>query len=224
MSRNFTVHSDNQRSPEWAALRLGRVTGSCAADMLATVKSGEAAGRRNLRMRLVLERITNRNQERAFMSQAMQDGVDREAEAYAYYEALTGRMLSRTGFLSHNELMTGTSLDGHVGDWEGTIEIKCPLAATHWEYVKSGAVPDGYLKQIQHGLWLTEAEWCDFMSYHPEFPDRLKAKIVRVHRADVDLKAHETALLKFLAEIDTELQAVRTLTDLPAVLKEASVA
>lgn len=217
----FTVHRIDQRSPEWAALRLGRVTGSRVADMLATVKSGEAAGRRNLRVQLVLERITGRSQEKTFQSPAMQEGTDRESEAYAYYEGLTGEMLSRTGFLAHKTLMTGTSLDGHVGEWEGTVEIKCPLAATHLDYVKTGTVPGEYLKQIQHGLWLTGAAWCDWMSYHPEFPDPLKAKVVRVHRDALDLKAHEAALLKFLAEVDTEVLAIRTMAALPAVLKEA---
>lgn len=217
----FTVHRIDQRSPEWIALRLGRVTGSRVADMLATVKSGEAAGRRNLRVQLVLERITGRTQEKNFTSPAMQDGTDREAEAYAYYEGLTGEMLSRTGFLAHNDLMTGTSLDGHVGEWEGTVEIKCPLAATHLEYVKTGTVPGDYLKQIQHGLWLTGAQWCDWMSYHPEFPDPLKAKVVRVHRSKLDMVTYESALLKFLEEVDIEVQAIRTLSDLHSVLKEA---
>ena len=47
-----------QRSPEWFAARCGRVTSTAAADMLATIKSGEAAARRDLRTRLVCERLT----------------------------------------------------------------------------------------------------------------------------------------------------------------------
>lgn len=219
--RNFTICTAPQRSEEWFAARLGKLTGSRAADMTATIKSGEAAARRNLRVQLVLERLTGKSQERNFTSQAMQDGIDREADAYAYYEALTGEMLTRTGFLCHVELATGCSLDGHCGDFESLIEIKCPTPAVHLEYVHNGQVPSDYLKQVTHALWLTGAATCDWMSFHPDFPEPLKAKIVRVRREDVDLAAYETAALAFLAEVQRDYDAVRTLTQLPTVMKEA---
>src|SRR5437879_4169734 len=120
-TRGFTVVTAEQRSDEWHRARLGRLTGSRAADMLATVKSGEAASRRNLRTQLVLERLTGRVQETGFVSAAMQQGIDREADAYAAYEALTGQHLVRTGFLRHDTLMVGCSLDGHAGDFESLI-------------------------------------------------------------------------------------------------------
>jgi hypothetical protein len=60
---SFTVVMAEQRSPEWFAARLGRLTGSRAADMLATIKSGEAAARRDLRVQLVVERLTSTLQE-----------------------------------------------------------------------------------------------------------------------------------------------------------------
>ena len=40
--RAFRVVEAEQRSPEWFAARLGRLTGSVAGDMVATIKSGEA--------------------------------------------------------------------------------------------------------------------------------------------------------------------------------------
>mgnify|MGYP003393010889 CR=1 FL=1 len=220
---SFVVIDAAQRSPEWFAARLGRLTGSRASDMLATLKGGsEAAGRRNLRVQLVLERLTKKCQENGFVSPAMLQGIEREAEAYAYYEALTGQMLTRTGFLAHDELAVGCSLDGHVGDFEAIIEIKSPTPAVHLDYVKSGKVPGDYLKQVTHALWLTNAEWCDWMSYNPDFPEPLKAKVVRVNRADVDIKAYEVAALSFLAEVDREYDAIRTMSELSTVLREAA--
>lgn len=209
--RRFSVIDAPQRSEAWVLARLGRLTGSRAADMLATKGSGEAAGRRNLRMQLVLERVTGKPQERVFQSAAMQHGVDTEPAAYGAYEALTGSVLQTTGFLSHTEYLAGASLDGHSGDFDGLVEIKCPIPATHWEYLKTGTVPSDYLKQITHALWLTGAQWCDWMSYEPSFPERLQAKLVRVNRADVDLGAYEKAALAFLAEVETEYNAVMTL-------------
>jgi len=206
---NFTIVNAAQRSDAWKAARLGRLTGSRAADMLSTGRSGaEAAGRRNLRVQLVLERVTGKPQERSFQSAAMQHGIETEDEACATYEALTGTLLERTGFLSHNTLMVGCSLDSHVGDFEGIVEIKCPIPATHWEYLQTGKVPGDYLKQVTHGLWVSGAQWCDWMSYEPSFPETLRAKIVRVPRDEAAIDAYQRAALTFLSEVAIECDKV----------------
>lgn len=205
----FTIIDAPQRSPEWFAARLGRLTGSCAADMCAAIKSGEAAARRNLRTRLVLERLTGRSQESTFQSKAMADGIEREPDAAAVYEALTGRFLNATGFLQHTSLMAGCSLDGHVGEWEGIAEIKSPLAATHLSYLRTGRVPDDYMKQVIHNLWISGAAWCDWLSYQPQFPEALQVKLVRIQRDEAAIKAYELLVRMFLAEVDKEAEEVR---------------
>ncbi len=210
--RNFTISTAPQRSDEWFTARLGRLTGSRASDMLATVKTGEAAGRRNLRTQLVLERLTGRVQERAFATtDAMQQGIDREAAACAAYEQLTGKQLVTTGFVSSNDLMVGCSLDGHVGDFDSLIEIKCPLPATHLAYLRDGVVPFNYLVQVNHALWITGAESCDWLSYNPDFPTKLQVKMVRVWRDDTFLAGYAEKVRVFLDEIETELASVRRL-------------
>jgi hypothetical protein len=219
----FVVVECDQRSEAWRTARLGRLTSSVAADMLATIKSGApSASRRNLLTRLVLERLTGRSHESGFQSAAMQQGVDREAEAYGLYEALTGRVLQRSGFLHHPTLFAGASLDGHVGDFAGIVEIKSPLAATHLEYLRTGVVPGDYLKQCTHALWITGAAWCDWFSYNPDFPDHLQMKIVRIEVKDLDLRAYEKAARAFLAEVDREVEAVRTLSNVGAVLQQVA--
>lgn len=210
---NFTVIDCDQRSQEWRQARLGRLTGSRAADMcLPPNKDGsEKAGRRNLRLQLVLERITSRSAESGYQSQAMRDGIEREPDALAIYEAVTGRLLQRSGFLAHTSLMAGCSLDGHIGDFAGIVEIKAPIAATHLGYLRTGVIPDEYLKQITHALWITGAEWCDWLSYCPDFPEPLQVKLVRVQRTAVDLKAYELLVRMFLAEVDREFEQVSQL-------------
>jgi YqaJ-like recombinase protein len=220
---SVTVFNVEQRSPEWFALRAGKLTSTCAADMLATLKSGgEAAGRRNLRVRLALERMAGRSLERDFTSRAMQDGADREADAYAAYEALTGQLLSRTGFVALNEYQAGCSLDGHAGDFEGLIEIKAPIHATHWEYLRTGTVPGDYLKQVQHAMWITGAKWCDWLSYHPDFPPALQVKLVRVARDESAIADYERKALAFLAEVQREYEAITTMADFAAQLQRAA--
>jgi hypothetical protein len=180
--------------------------------MLATRKDKtEAADRRNLRMQLVLERLTGRPQESGYQSAAMVQGIEREPDACAMYEALTGRFLSTTGFLAHNDLMAGCSLDGHVGDFEGIVEVKSPIAATHWEYLRSGQIPGDYQKQIVHQLWITGAAWCDWLSYNPDFSEPLQVKLVRYERDEAQINSYELLARMFLAEVDRELQEAEAL-------------
>ena len=221
MSRAFTVIEAEQRSPAWFAARLGRLTGSRAGDMLATIKSGEAAARRDLRMQLVCERLTGQLQEDAFVNVAMQRGIDCEPLAFAAYEALTGQMVQRTGFCAHSVHQAGCSLDGHVGDFDGLIELKCPKSATHLRYLRAGTVPAEHLAQITHNLWITGAAWCDFVSFDDRFPTNLHFFRARVDREPQAIAAYEASALRFLAEIETETSAVATMNDIGMVLREA---
>lgn len=220
---SFTVIECAQRTPEWVAARLGRLTSSKADAMLATLKSGgESAGRRNLRVQLVLERLTGKPQERAFQSSAMQHGADKEEAARLAYEALTGQFVEQTGFVQHNELMAGASLDGHVGSFEGLIEIKAPLPATHLDYLRTGKVPTDYYRQCLHAMWLTGAKWCDWFSYCDEFPDGKQMKLVRIERNEAEIVEYDKKARAFLSEVDAEVLAVMTMDNLTAQL-EASL-
>ena len=209
---NFTIVTAEQRSPEWFKARLGRLTGSCASDMLAKIQKGEAAGRRNLRLRLVLERVTGKPQESDFVSAAMQAGIDREADAFAAYEALTGDMAIRTGFLSHKSLMAGCSLDGHIDSFRKLLSIKCRQPSAHYEFIKSGKIPGDALSQMRHELWITGASEHDYFSWNPDFPEPLQSRVVTLKRADADVMAYEAAALAFLAEVETEVSAMLTIT------------
>lgn len=219
--RLFTVIEAEQRSPEWFAARLGRLTGSVAGDMLAKTKSGYSTSRRNLCLRLVLERLTGKSQDTGYVSSAMQAGIDREADAFAAYEALTGDMALRTGFLAHTVHLAGCSLDGHLGDFDKLMSIKCRQPAGHWEFLKTGTIPADALAQIQHELWITGAREHDYFSWNPDFPDTLQSRIVTVPRVEADIAAYEREVLTFLAEVEREQHAVATTAGVGAVLREA---
>lgn len=207
----FTVVDAEQRSPAWFLARLGRLTGSRAADMLATIKSGEAAARRDLRVQLVCERLTGTLQEDVFVNAAMQRGIDCEPLAFSAYESLTGNVAHRTGFLAHNTLLVGCSLDGHVGDFAGILEVKCPKSATHLGYLRGGKVPPAYVPQIVHNLWVTGAAWCDFLSFDDRFPVELQTVLVRHERNEQEIASYALAAGLFLAEVQAEVEAVRGL-------------
>jgi hypothetical protein len=174
-----------------------------------------------LRMQLVCERLTQTVQEDGFVSAAMQRGTDCEPLAFAAYEAETGQMVQRSGFLAHDTLPIGCSLDGHLEDFIGILECKCPKSATHLRYLKAGVVPADYLPQITHNLWVTGAQWCDFVSFDDRFPAALSFFRVRVNRDEKAIAEYAAKALAFLAEVETECEAVRTLTNLKQVLTEA---
>lgn len=209
----FTINTAEQRSPEWFQARLGRLTGSRAADMLATIKSGEAAARRDYRTQLVCERLTGRSQEDTYTNAVMERGVALEPVALMAYEKLSGHVAQPSGFLSLPDVMAGCSLDGQIDNFAGILELKCPKSATHLKYWRGpGTLPAEYLPQVTHNLWVTGAAWCDFLSFDDRFDAELQTFLVRVTRDEVDLVAYEQAALKFLAEVQTEVEALRTMT------------
>ena len=201
----FTIIDADQRSEEWRLARCGRLTGSRASDVLATIKSGEAAARRDYRMQLVVERLTGRPQDSDFINDAMQWGIDMEPMALAAYEVLTGNVATKTGFLSHTSLMVGCSVDGSIDHFTGLLELKCPKSATHYRYLREGTMPADHLPQVLHNLWVTGAQWCDFLSYDPRFPDGMRTMLVRVERDQRAIDEYAAKAIAFLEEVERDV-------------------
>lgn len=199
----------DQRSPEWFAARLGRATASRFGSILSTIKSGEAADRRNYRADLVCERLTGRS-DAGYTNAAMQWGTEQEPFARIAYIAKTGLMVDEVGFLAHPSLMAGASPDGLIGD-EGGLEIKCPNKATHLATLKAQKMPPEHMPQVQGCMWISGRKWWDFVSYHPEFPDALQLFIQRIHRDDAYIRDLEDKVTAFLAEVDAEVEQLSKL-------------
>lgn len=218
--RNFDVIECAQRSPEWFAARCGRLTASRAADMLATIKSGEAAARRDLRIALALERVTGQPEESGYINADMQRGIDLEPAACAAYEALTGNIVTATGFLSMRDLMAGCSLDGHLGDFDVVVSIKCPKKATHFKYLREQGVPADYVPQMLHELFVTGAKEYHFLSFDDRFPDRLQTVFRIVKRHDAAVADYEKKARAFLVEVDNEQAALVAMADPLSAMRE----
>lgn len=207
----FTIIEAEQRSAEWYSARAGRLTGSAAYNLFKTIKSGEAAARRDYRLQLVVERLTGKPQEDDYINREMQRGIDLEATAIAEYEALTGLVVRRTGFIQSDDFMAGCSLDGDVDNFTGIVEVKCPKSATHLQYIGDGVVPSNYLPQLRHNVWVTGAQWADFLSFDDRFPPELQVFYVRATREQLKIDEYEAEALRFLKEVERDLLSVRTL-------------
>lgn len=212
MSR-FTVIECEQRTHEWYAARAGRATASKADAVMAKIKSGEAAARRDYRLQLAVERLTNLPQEGGYVSAEMQRGIDLEPAARLAYEAETGLIVRETGFLSMDDVQVGCSLDGDIDNFTGLVSFKCPKSATHVDYVKRRRLPPDYQWQAVHELWVTGAQWYDFCSYDDRLPEWLQFFCVRVHRTELknELAEYESELLCFLAQVDLEVESLSKL-------------
>ena len=197
-----------QHSPEWFAARLGKVTGSRVADLMAKTKTGYSASRQNYMAELICERLTGEQGER-FQNAAMQWGTDQEPMARAAYEFLHAASVTETGFVVHPIIADfGASPDGLVGS-DGLLEIKCPNTATHIDTLLTEAVPSKYVTQMQAQMACTGRAWCDFVSFDPRLPEDMQLWVKRVPR-DADFIAQmEAEITAFLAELNQKLDALR---------------
>lgn len=189
-----------QRSPDWFAIRCGRVTASRIADLMAITKSGYSTSRANYRAQLVVERLTG-TVEPSFCSPAMQHGIDTEAEAREAYRQHMLCAVEEIGFVEHPSLFAGASPDGLIAD-NGLVEIKCPITATHIDTLLSASVPDKYAKQMQFQMACTGRAWCDFVSYDNRLPESMRLFVQRVTRDDGAIAKIEAEVASFLDEID----------------------
>jgi len=188
-----------QRTDDWFAARIGKVTASRVADVVAKTKSGYSASRDNYMAQLVCERLTGKPAE-SFSNAAMQWGTETEPLARAAYEAKMDVLVDEVGFIDHPSIVnSGASPDGLVGI-DGLIEIKCPNTATHIDTLLSQTVPKKYADQIFWQMACTNRDWCDFVSYDPRLPPDLQLFIKRIPRDDKYIQLLEAEVIEFLTE------------------------
>lgn len=194
------IHLDvPQYSAEWFRARLAVPTASEFHRILtpATLKlSKQSEGYRH---RLLAEWLLQTPFEQETIVWAMDVGMVREAEAVDYYELTTGRTTQEAGFCTTDDGLVGCSPDRFVGE-DGLLEVKCPLAPTQVGYLLAGTLPTEYVLQLQGQLYVTERQWCDFLSYYPGLP----ALLVRVLPDAAVQSALRVGLAQFCQELEKE--------------------
>jgi putative phage-type endonuclease len=202
-----------QQTEQWFTDRLGKVTASRLADVLAKTKTGYSASRANYMTQLVLERITKTRAE-SYSNAAMEWGVTQEPFARAAYEAHTGQMVEEVGFIQHPDIEdAGASPDGLVGD-DGMVEIKCPSSSTALEcwliHAQGGNPVDAkYYAQMQWQMRCADRSWCDYVVFDPRMPAKAQLFVFRVQRNPEFLKIAEDEVITFLTEVDIKVAALK---------------
>lgn len=196
-----------QGSPEWFEQRLGKVTASRVADVVARTKSGYSASRANYMAQLIAERLTGTLAE-SFTSKEMQHGIDTEPFARAAYEFYQNATVDAAEFVAHPRIpMTGASPDGYVSA-DGLVEIKCPNTATHIDTLLGQSVPGRYVTQMQWQMACTGRAWCDFVSFDPRMPEDMRLFVRRVDRDETQIAELEREIRTFLAELAGKIEAL----------------
>jgi len=198
-----------QGTPEWLSARSGHVTASRINDLMARIKTGEAAARRDYKAQIVAEILTGTPQGDTFTNDAMRWGTETEPFARAAYETRAGVLVDEVGFVLHPTIERGgASPDGLVGE-DGLVELKCPKTATHLTYLLDGVVPSQYQNQMLWQMACCERSWCDFASFDPRLPEDMQLFVVRFPRDDARIAAIEAEVNAFLAEVDNIVTRLR---------------
>lgn len=179
----------DQRSEEWHRHRLGKWTASFF-DSAITKTGKEPASAKSVNNRLIAELVMGMP-DTSFESSAMERGRDLEDQAFEYLDFTKSLQFSHCGFVDSG-FGYGCSPDGINFDRGYGLEMKCPLAHTHIEYLVSRDLPQKYYAQVQGSMLVTGLDRWYFFSFHPDFPSLL----VEVKRDEIFVESLHGILVK----------------------------
>ncbi|RKW71268.1 YqaJ viral recombinase family protein, partial [Bacillus sp. L75] len=97
--------------------------------------------------------------------------------------------------------------DGMIGD-DGLLEVKCPNTTTQLKRALSDGYSADYKAQIQAQLWVTERQWCDFVSFDPRLDCKagyLQQRVLRDEEYISEMIEKTNAFIKKMKEVYFQL-------------------
>ena len=175
-------HDVEQNSDQWFDLRLGKVTASNFATIMAN--EGKAFGdpAKRYALQIALELANGKKAEYSFSNSHMERGHEQEPIARLLYEEEYSVTVTNGGFFEHER--HGDSPDGLVDD-DGIVEIKSVIASTHYDTIRRGSFDPAYRWQLIGHIDCTGRDWCDFVSYCSDFTESKRLFVSRIHREEV---------------------------------------
>ena len=184
-----------QGTNEWHLARLG-VPSASNFKKLITSTGKRSTSMKDYIYQLAAEKITGEKTD-VIVTQAMQNGTEREEIARVEFELFTGLEVNETGFILADDETYGCSPDGLIGDNSG-LEIKSPADKTHIKWLDGGRIPSDHYAQVQGCMLVTERDHWHFYSYHPS----MKPLHAIVERDD----SYLSLLVELLQEVDNEIK------------------
>jgi hypothetical protein len=195
-------HNIEQRSEAWYSVKCGLVTSTRFKSLVAKETTDSY---KDLVTNIACEIITGKMEE-GYSNAMMEYGIEMEPKAIIEYEDTFDCLVRGVGFITRDEgdkyyEWVGDSPDGLLPE-NGVLEVKCPLARTHMEYIEANKLPAEYRHQVQGHLFVTGLDFCDFVSYVPG----MKLFIFRVY-PDLELfKEFELRLDKLIKDVELKLK------------------
>lgn len=100
-------------------------------------------------------------------SEAMQRGIDLEQKARSLFTIETGISIEPKVIISKEYEWMMASFDGVSYDNKIAVEIKCPGSLDH-NHAIDGEVPEKYIPQLQHQMFVLGIDMIMYCSYHPK--------------------------------------------------------
>lgn len=198
-----------QNTIEWEQARLGKVTASNFAAIMANNPKAFGDPAKRYALQVALEIVTGRKAEYSFRSTDTDRGHDMEPLARALYEEQTFTEIWNGGFFDCGKY--GASPDGLVGT-DGVIEIKSVIASVHEANILRGGIDPTYRWQMIGELECSGREWLDFVSYCSDFPEWKQLYTFRIFRADIVGEMEQLAARReeFLALVASKVEQVNS--------------
>jgi len=184
----------DQRSPEWFAARVGRVTGSNVGAILGIDPYRDA----NDVMRAMV-RSYHKAESEFKGNVATEWGVANEDNAQFDYTIFTGNEVIECSFYTHDDWL-GASPDGLVG-LDKVLEIKCPFGKRNDAppVFKTLEEQPHYYAQMQIEMYCTDRFKCDFWQWTPN-----GEQLIELERNEEWLAVNLPELKKFYQRYLTE--------------------
>lgn len=186
-----------EANPEWLDIKAGKFSGSDFSIYMPLLKKDELCKTTQKELcKKVLENFGYRFEQ--FQTPEMLIGLEREPTAREAYSFIYGKDIKEVGFVDKEELHAGCSPDGVIYDGDKIaeiIEIKCPSVAEFAMYLDDEYIKSNYEIQMQFNMFVTGADVCHFIVYHPDFN-----LIVRDVKKDPAIQGDIKAVLEKLQE------------------------
>ncbi|WP_460044176.1 lambda exonuclease family protein [Pseudomonas sp. S2_H01] len=192
-----------QGTQEWLNLRLGIATASEFECLLVNGKGegGFGVGAFTYMDTLIGERITGEAADPFSGNRHTERGHELESVARNLYREQCEVETSDCGIILNHG--AGYSPDSLVGA-NGLAEVKTKLPKFQVGVILQNEVPKDHVAQCQGGLWLSEREWIDFVSFWPGMPLFIK----RMYRDEAYIRKLSQRMKDFYEIMDERMNRV----------------
>jgi hypothetical protein len=173
---NYWLSIAEQRSKEWKAQRIGRLT---ASNFGYIEQRHPTAKYKTSRFKTPEDLAKNILGKEEVLNDAMIHGVENEPYVREWYSELKNCVVKELGLVVPKwNTRIGASVDGEIESSDGIIEIKCPktmypkLEQKTRYYNDEYLVPDhiwySHYCQMQGSMAILGKKWCDYIVYGKE--------------------------------------------------------